>query len=73
MFPCGNGDEIEHMIWFVMETDDCPEGEDEKDCDETSGDLGRWCTNKIILICTFQFAATKSCSTYHWWKNTIYV
>ena len=19
----------------------------------------------------FQFAATKSCSTYHWWKNTI--
>ena len=29
MFPCGNGDEIEHNL-VCDGTDDCPEGEDER-------------------------------------------
>ena len=59
MFPCGNGDEIEHNL-VCDGTDDCPEGEDEMDLWWNIRWLWRWCTNKIILICTFQFAATKS-------------
>ena len=39
MFPCGNGDEIEHNL-VCDGIVDCPEGEDEPHCYETSGDLG---------------------------------
>ena len=37
MFPCSNGEKIEYD-WVCDGDDDCSEGEDEKDCDGTSGD-----------------------------------